>query len=88
MFFTILSFVAATLTTVSFLPQAIMTVRTKDTSGISLTMYVLFVLGVLLWIVYGLYKNDPALYLANIITGVFAIIILTCKIQNVRNGKG
>lgn len=41
--------IAAILTTLSFLPQAYQVIKTKDTSGISLGMYTMFVLGVFLW---------------------------------------
>jgi MtN3 and saliva related transmembrane protein len=72
---------AATGTTISFLPQAIKTIRTKDTSGISLSMYSLFALGTLLWLLYGLMTNNVPVYTANGITLVFASIILVYKIR-------
>ena len=46
---------AACLTTASFVPQAWHTFRSRDVSGISLTMYSLFTLGVALWLVYGIF---------------------------------
>ena len=46
--------IAAILTTLSFLPQAYQVIKTKDTSGISLGMYTMFVLGVFLWIIHQL----------------------------------
>ena len=45
--------IAAFLTTLSFLPQAYQVIKTKDTSGISLGMYTMFVIGVFLWIIHG-----------------------------------
>ena len=48
------SLVAAVLTTISFLPQAIRVIKTKDTSSLSLGMYIMFTLGVSLWMVYGM----------------------------------
>ncbi|MBK7502634.1 MAG: D-alanyl-D-alanine carboxypeptidase [Polaromonas sp.] len=50
----IIGYIAATLTTVSFVPQAWHTFRTKDVSGISLGMYSVFTVGIALWLVYGL----------------------------------
>ena len=44
-------YAAATLTTASFVPQALHTFRTKDVRGISLSMYSAFVVGILLWLV-------------------------------------
>lgn len=80
MLFTIISYVAATLTTVSFLPQAVKTVKTRDTSGISLGMYVMFTLGVLSWMVYGLATSQWSIVISNAITSVFAIVILVFKL--------
>lgn len=72
---------AAAGTTISFLPQAIKTIRTKDTSGISLSMYSLFASGTLLWLIYGLITHNIPVYIANGITLIFAIIILVYKIK-------
>ena len=76
-----IGFVAAFLTTVSFVPQAIMVIKTKDTKGISLVMYSLFVAGVFLWIVYGYFIQDMAILIANIVTFCFASIVLTYKVK-------
>lgn len=73
--------IAAILTTGSFLPQAIKVIKTKDTSGISLGMYVMNVCGVFLWFIYGLTIQDMALICANGITFVLSSIILYCKIR-------
>ncbi|HWB25499.1 MAG TPA: SemiSWEET transporter [Chitinophagaceae bacterium] len=72
---------AAFCTTVSFLPQAIKTIKTKDTSGISLAMYSLFAFGTLMWFVFGLLSQDVPVSLANGVTLVFACIILAYKIR-------
>ena len=49
-----LGFTAAALTTAAFVPQAWLTFRTRDVSGISLAMYSVFTLGIVLWLVYGI----------------------------------
>lgn len=72
--------IAAILTTLSFVPQAYQVIKTKDTSGISLGMYIAFIMGVFLWIVHGWNIQDYNLIGANAITFVFASIILTYKI--------
>jgi MtN3 and saliva related transmembrane protein len=71
-----IGYLAATLTTASFLPQAILTIRTKDTESLSLSMYSLFTLGVFCWLVYGVYISDKAIIFANAITLVLATSIL------------
>lgn len=78
----ILGYVAATLTTTSFLPQAILTIRTRDTEALSLTMYSTFTLGVLCWLIYGLYISNNAIIFANAITLFLAALILSFKIYN------
>ena len=78
---TILGFAAAISTTTSFLPQAIKTIRTKDTSGISLSMYSLFAWGTLLWFLFGLFSHNMPVMIANAVTLLFASIILTYKIK-------
>lgn len=87
MLFTVVSYVAATLTTVAFLPQAIMTVRTRDTSGISLGMYVMFTLGVNCWMVYGLATAQWSIVISNAITSAFAVTILIFKIAGIVKGR-
>jgi len=72
---------AAACTTFSFLPQAVKTIRTKDTASISLSMYALFTFGTLMWLLYGLFTGNIPVYLANGITLVFALIILIYKIR-------
>ena len=79
---TIIGLLAAIGTTSSFLPQAIKTIRTKNTSGISLGMYSLFSFGTLLWFIYGIMGNDLPIIIANGITLVFAVIILVYKIKS------
>jgi MtN3 and saliva related transmembrane protein len=74
-----LGYVAASLTTLSFIPQAIKTLRTGDTRGISLRMYALFTAGIALWGIYGLLTGDGPLIAANAITLIAAGLILDRK---------
>ena len=76
----LLGYVAALLTCSSFIPQAIHTIKTRDTSGISLWMYILFVTGILLWFIYGIILNATPIIYANGFTGILAAIILFYKI--------
>ena len=79
-FFTFLGYVAAVLTTISFVPQALLIIKTKDTKGISLPMYILFTIGVACWLLYGIYFGMIPVIIANFITLALAIVILTFKI--------
>lgn len=78
---TVIGLFAAVCTTISFIPQAIKTIRTKNTSGISLGMYFLFSLGTLFWFIYGITDKNLPVALANGVTLIFASIILIYKIR-------
>jgi len=84
----IIGYLAATLTTASFLPQAVLTIKTKDTESLSLGMYSLFTSGVFCWLVYGIYISNNAIIFANAITFILAASILSCKIYNTVFKKG
>ena len=74
-----LGYAAATLTTASFLPQAWLTFRSRDVSGISLAMYSVFTLGIAGWLVYGLLLQAWPIVVANVITFVLSASILAMK---------
>lgn len=76
----IVGYIGAFLTTISFLPQAIRTIKTRDTSGISLVMYVLFSVGVAFWLSYGILLANPVIIIANSITLILTLMILWVKI--------
>lgn len=78
---TIIGLLAATLTTISFLPQAIKTWKTKSTKDISLGMFLMFTTGVLLWLIYGVLIKDIPLIVANTVTLCLASTILWFKLK-------
>jgi MtN3 and saliva related transmembrane protein len=78
---TVLGLVAGAFTTFAFLPQAIKTIKTKQTSDISLIMYIIINVGVMLWLTYGILRNDLPVILANGIVLVFTLTILGLKIR-------
>ena len=73
---------AAFLTTFAFLPQVVRTIRTRDTTGISLWTYLLFCAGVALWLAYGVLRSDLPLILANTVTLALSGTVLALKIRN------
>ena len=77
----LIGFVAAFGTTISFLPQAIKTIQTKNTTGISLNMYALFTGGTVLWLTYGILSGSGPVIACNAVTLIFACIILVYKIK-------
>ncbi|MBD2717361.1 MULTISPECIES: SemiSWEET transporter [unclassified Synechococcus] len=82
-----LGYGAASLTTLSLFPQALKTVRSGDTSAISLRMYGLFTLGVLAWAVYGLLRADGPVIAANLITLIPASVVLERKLRSLLEGR-
>lgn len=81
----IIGYIAAFLTTSAFLPQAIKTLKSKDTRGISLVMYSMFCTGVFLWLLYGIMINDLIIILANFTTFIFSFLILLICFLNLKN---
>jgi len=72
--------IAGLLTTGAFVPQVIKVIKTKDTKALSLSMYLLQVIGITLWLVHGVIISDFALIGANGITLCLSLIILVYKI--------
>lgn len=72
---------AAVLTTLAFLPQVIKVWKLKETRDLSLSTFLMFTLGVLLWLVYGIVKKDIAIIIANALTFILALVILGFKIK-------
>ncbi|NIX76298.1 SemiSWEET transporter [Microvirga sp. c23x22] len=77
----ILGFVAAVLTTLCWLPQALRTLRTKDTKSLSLVTQSSLTLGVGLWLIYGILLGNLPLILANAVTFVLVVLILAMKLR-------
>jgi MtN3 and saliva related transmembrane protein len=77
----IIGYVGATLTTAAFIPQAWKVLKTRETHSISLAMYVLFTLGVLLWLLYGVAIESWPVICANAITLLLASLILSVKLK-------
>ena len=77
----LIGYCAAALTTLSFLPQAWLTFRTRDVRGISLGMYSAFTLGVALWLLYGLMTGAWPVVAANAVTLGLATLILCMKLR-------
>ncbi len=75
-----LGFVAGTLTTIAFLPQVLKVWITKSTKDISLIMFVIFTIGVMLWLIYGIIIGNFSLIIANAITLALSASILLAKL--------
>lgn len=80
-FSSIIGFVAATLTTISFVPQVIKVWRSRSTHDVSLGMYALFTLGATMWLAYGLLIHSWPVILANFVTLLLAGTVLVLKLK-------
>jgi MtN3 and saliva related transmembrane protein len=76
-----LGYAAALLTTLAFVPQAIKTIRTRDTRDLSLWMYLIFTIGIALWFLYGIAIGSWPMILANSVTFLLAATILILKLR-------
>ena len=77
----IFGYFAAILTTSAFLPQLIKTLKTKKAEDVSLTTLIMFIIGVLSWIIYGYKISSTPILIANFITLILNLLILTSKIH-------
>ncbi|MGB3649863.1 MAG: SemiSWEET transporter [Rivularia sp. (in: cyanobacteria)] len=77
----IVGLLAATLTTTAFLPQMIKVWQTKSANDVSYAMLITFIVGVFLWLIYGILRQDIAVILANALTLIFNLTILWLKIK-------
>ena len=76
----IFGYIAAVLTTAAFLPQLIKTLKTKKADDVSLITLIMFIIGVLCWIIYGYKISSIPILIANLITLILNFLILISKI--------
>jgi len=78
----VVGFGAAALTTVAFVPQAVLTWKQRRAEGVSLGMYVVFVLGVACWLAYGILIGSAPIIVANVVTLALSGFILAMKLRH------
>jgi MtN3 and saliva related transmembrane protein len=78
----VVGFGAAALTTLAFVPQAVLTWKQRRAEGVSLGMYVVFVIGVACWLAYGILIGSAPIIVANIITLALSGFILATKLRH------
>ncbi|AXJ02246.1 MtN3 and saliva related transmembrane protein [Cyclonatronum proteinivorum] len=76
---TVIGLLAASCTTISFLPQVLKTWKSKSAKDLSWGMFSIFATGVFLWLVYGLMISDLPIILANAVTLLLVLTILYFK---------
>ncbi len=71
-----LSYIGAVLTIAAFLPQAVKTIKTRQTRDLSLPTYLLLVSGSIVWILYGVEANSLAIIITNSVVALSSAVIL------------
>src|SRR4029453_16832375 len=77
---TIVSGIAATLTTAAFVPQAYKIIQSRETAGVSLWMHVTFAVGVAFWFVLGVLIWNWPMMIANVVTFILTLVIVGMKL--------
>ena len=77
-----LGYLAGICTAIVFLPQSLQTIKTKDVTGLSLSTYIIYCIGMVSWISYGVYLHSIQMILFNTISLFFALIILYMIVKN------
>ena len=72
----LIGLLAAILTTIAFIPQVFKVIKTRSSEGLSLTTYLIFITGVSLWLIYGVFKMSFSMILGNGITVLLSAIII------------
>lgn len=80
-FIQMLGFISGILTTIAFIPQVLKVWVTRKTEDISLLMFIIFITGIVGWLIYGILIVNYPLILANSATLVFAVLIIIGKIR-------
>jgi MtN3 and saliva related transmembrane protein len=77
----IIAYIAAACNAIAFFPQVYKIIKIKETKDISLIMYILFLCGISLWLVFGIVEKSLPIIIANAVTLVMASIVLVCKLK-------
>jgi MtN3 and saliva related transmembrane protein len=76
-----IGYIAATLTTAAFLPQVLQVWKSKSTKDLALPTLLSFILGVGMWLAYGLLLKSTPVIIANAVTLVLNLVILRFKLK-------
>jgi len=73
--------IAGGLTTIAFVPQVVKTYQSRSAKDLSLTMFLVFSIGIVLWLVYGIMIREWPVIIANAITLLLSLILLIFKLN-------
>ena len=78
---TLIGYFAGFLTTIAFVPQVFKTWKSKSASDLSLGMFLVFSLGVLCWLIYGILLTEILIVFWNTVTLILALALLIMKLK-------
>ena len=81
----IIGLIAATFTTVAFIPQVLKIWKNRDASGVSVSMYVIMLIGICIWLFFGILIGSIAVVTANIISGILQLFIIIFAFTHRKN---
>ena len=81
----VVGLVGATFTTLAFVPQVVKIWKNRSSNGVSLSMYVCMLVGIIIWLAYGILINSIAVIVANILSGILQVVIIFLTIKNIKN---
>jgi MtN3 and saliva related transmembrane protein len=76
----LLGYIAGTCTTLAFLPQVLKTYRTKSAKDVSVTMFIVYTIGILLWITFGIINHFTSIIVSNAVSLVLSSSQIVLKI--------
>ena len=85
--FVYIGYIAGIFTSLAFIPQVVKVIKDKNTEGLSLSMYLMFVIGVSLWVTYGFFVHDIPVLITNLVTLAFSFPVLSMIIKDRRSVK-
>lgn len=77
-----LGYLAGVCTAIAFLPQTLQTIRDKDVRSLSLTSYIIYFIGVISWVLFGVYLHSIQMIIFNLISLFFTSIVLYLIVKN------
>ena len=81
----VVGLVGATFTTLAFVPQVVKIWKNRSSNGVSLSMYVCMLVGIIIWLAYGILINSIAVIAANILSGILQVVIIFLTLKNRKN---
>tara|TARA_B100000575_G_C23068116_1_gene615130 strand:- start:522 stop:788 length:267 start_codon:yes stop_codon:yes gene_type:complete len=81
----IIGLFAASFTTFAFVPQVFKILKNRNSTGVSVSMYIIMLIGICIWLFYGFLIKSLAVIIANVISGILQLFIIFFALINRKN---